>query len=187
MGYSTWMSVGVADKGRMSQEDAEKAFVEVCDYIDLDDEKYERCVKDLETAGSDNNGTSLESLVEISRKYPELIFEGSIDGSLEDSSDLSVYRIQNGKMERIFADQTYAPFAEILTEAEAYAARRWPHRDREVGDILSALKTLLKDPKDRTTPALRKANPNHATNKRLLRIAIAALEAIMDAANVPAE
>lgn len=184
MGYSTWMSVGVADKGRMSQEDAEKAFVEVCDYIDLDDEKYERCVKDLETAGSDNNGTSLKSLVEISRKYPELIFEGSIDGSSEDSSDLSVYRIQNGKIERIFADQTYAPFAEILTEAEAYAARRWPHRDREVGNILSALKTLSKD---RTTPALRKVNPNHVTNKRLLHIAIAALEAIMDAANVPAE
>lgn len=186
MSYRTWMNVKVVDYGDMTPNEVGDAFTDVCDEMDLNLEERNIYPKENEftTAGEDNNTQSFDSLVDVSKKYPKITFEGDIDGTSEESDNQSVFRVRNGVCERIFMEKNYKPFAKVLTEQETYVARRWPHRDREVGDILAALRTLSKN---RATPALRKANPNRTTNKRLLGIAIAALEAVMEAAEEPVD
>ena len=116
MGYRTWVTMEVKDHGTMTKEETKKAFEELCEKADLMCE--ERNLEDLQTSGEDNNLCSLSTFVEESKRYPQLLLEGSIDGAIEDSSDQRMVRIRDGQAETVMAEITYAPFETLLTDRE---------------------------------------------------------------------
>lgn len=116
MGYRTWVTMEVKDSGTMTKEETRKAFTKMCEKADLMSEELN--TEDLQTAGEDNNGCSLETFVQESKKYPELLLEGSVDGTSEDSEDQRKVRIRNGQIETVMAEITYEPFEKLLTAQE---------------------------------------------------------------------
>ncbi len=116
MGYRTWVTMEVKDSGTMTKEETRKAFTEMCEKADLMSEELNP--EDLQTAGEDNNNCSLETFVEESKKYPELLLEGSVDGTTEDNDDQRMVRIRGGEIETVMAEITYEPFEKLLTAQE---------------------------------------------------------------------
>lgn len=116
MGYRTWVTMEVKDSGTMTKEETRKAFTEMCEEAMLMSEELNP--EDLQTAGEDNNNCSLETFVEESKKYPELLLEGSVDGTTEDSEDQRMVRIRDGQIETVMAEITYEPFEKLLTAQE---------------------------------------------------------------------
>lgn len=116
MGYRTWVTLEVKDSGTMTKEESKKAFKELCEKAELMGEELD--LEDMQTAGEDNNGCSLDTFTEESKKYPELLLEGSVDGATEDSDDRRKVRIRGGQIETIMADITYEPFEKLLTAQE---------------------------------------------------------------------
>jgi single-stranded DNA-binding protein len=128
MGYRTWITITVIDRGSMTEEDAAQAFDKICEEACLN--SMEKSREDLQMSGEDNNGCCLELVTEMSKSYPELLFDGSVDGASEDSDDQRQIRIRNGEIETVYADITYAPFKKILTKEEDETRRRLQSRNR---------------------------------------------------------
>lgn len=116
MGYRTWVTLEVKDSGTMTKKQAQEAFKELCEKAELMSEELN--LEDLQTAGEDNNGHSLDTFTEESKKYPQLLLEGSVDGATEDSDDRRKVRIRGGQIETVMADITYEPFEKLLTVQE---------------------------------------------------------------------
>lgn len=116
MGYRTWVTLEVKDSGTMTKEESRKAFMELCEKAELMSEELN--LEDLQTAGEDNNGNSLDTFTEESKKYPQLLLEGSVDGTTEDSEDLRKVRIRGGQIETVMVEHTYEPFEKLLTAQE---------------------------------------------------------------------
>lgn len=149
MGYETYIQISVIEQGSMTRKEAKKAFNDICEEIDICDEI--RSVPDLQTEGNDNNGESFKSLVDASTQYPEMLFEGTIDGTREDSNDQRVFRIKNGKNEVIFMKTAYDPFTQILTKKETEFYTEHPGYNKDLINVLVALRKILAD----------KSNPIH--------------------------
>lgn len=116
MGYRTWVTMEVKDSGTMTKKETRKAFKELCEKAELMSEELN--LEDLQTAGEDNNGNSLDTFIEESKKYPELLLEGSVDGTTEDSEDQRKVRIRGGQIETVMVKLTYEPFEKLLTAQE---------------------------------------------------------------------
>lgn len=134
MSNRTWITLAVVAFGAMSREQAENAFKDICDNLDLID--TERNVKDLQVAGTDTGGSSLEACVTMSKQYPDLLFEGFVDGTVDDSDDQRKVRIRNGVIETVYADIVFKPFRKLLTESEVQPqAPRQLNRSEIIGIV----------------------------------------------------
>lgn len=116
MSYTTSVNIRVLDHGTMTREEAKEAFDELCEKADLCME--DRNLEDLETDFKDNHDNAIKFLTEESKRYPQLLLEGHIDGTIEDSDDQRKVRIRGGRNETVIAEIIYEPFEELLTAQE---------------------------------------------------------------------
>lgn len=116
MSYTTFVNIRVLDHGTMTRKEAKEAFDELCEKADLCMEDSN--LEDLETEFEDNNNNAIKSFTEESKRYPQLLLEGYIDGTTEDSDDQRMVRIRDGQIETVMAEITYEPFEKLLTAQE---------------------------------------------------------------------
>lgn len=174
MSYTTWLNIKVVEHGLMTKEQVRKAFNDMCDEAGLNNE--ERDVETLSTAGEDNNYCSQETFVEKSAKYPEIILEGDVDGTSEESDNQQVIRIQNGRIEQIYMKKTFEPFTEILTLPERKFKDDFPYYDQGVANALTSLHDVSKS---RKTPMNRCKTFKAKCLRGALKVAVEAVGLVL--------
>ena len=130
MSYRTWIDIKIIEQGPMTDEQVLDAFNDIANNINLQEQCDDSEKRHI--SGGDNNGCDYRELIKMSKRYPHLLFEGEIDGTKEESDDQSVFRIRNGKSERIFAQLFYAPFDELLTNKEKALLKKKSQKSRIV-------------------------------------------------------
>lgn len=117
MGYRTFVNIQVIEfdttkenHSNTTQEAFEKIInsAEPCSF-----ERYED-----EASFEDNNGCTIDAIIEASKSEPGLLMEAAIDGTSEDSNDQRVIRIRNGETEEYSCKVIFEPFEVLVTDEE---------------------------------------------------------------------
>lgn len=113
MSYKTFVNINVHKYGpNQNEEDFKKLLKEAWN------EPGMLMISEDEAEFEDNNNNTIENIQIHSKKYPGMILEMYIDGTIEDSNDRRIARIQDGKMETVTAELHFPPFEFIQTDEE---------------------------------------------------------------------
>jgi hypothetical protein len=147
MGYSTYITIQIVHRRKVSREREKKAFETIINHA----EPCSCCLGDDECSFEDNNCSTLNQIVEYSKHFPFLLMEASGNG--DEYDDIWCMRIRGGKAETVRANICYAPFRELLNAQEKEAADWKASRsgkgrkayDRRIAKALRILQDLCRN------------------------------------------
>lgn len=117
MGYRTYVNIRVVEFDTAKENasaTAKEAFKDIinkaypCNLF-LDEE---------EASFDDNNGNTVDAIIEASKTEPGLLMEADIDGTTEDRDDQRRIRIRNGETEKYSCKVIFEPFEILVTDKE---------------------------------------------------------------------
>jgi hypothetical protein len=112
MGYRTWVNINAVSKmeaGKLKETLKKIGLATSLGQYEIHSDGFEF---------EDNNGNTVDAIIEESKKYPSILFEGSIDGTSEDSSDLREFRLKGGLYEEVLAKIRYPRFETVTSKKE---------------------------------------------------------------------
>ena len=132
MSYYTSTCVQIVHQDHLNPKWEQKAFKKIIDEARMDAEPLS-CNQSADDADfNDFNGRAVETVIEMSKKYPSLLLE--LHGSGEENDDVWTMRVRNGKTERVEAQVVYPVFKDLLSSKERKAAHWKAYRRHKSGD-----------------------------------------------------
>lgn len=109
MGYTTFVVINMIEHDCTTEKHASEEFQKLM----KESQVLNYQIEDDSAEFEDNNGNTLQAIVDNSKNYPGILLQGTVDGTSEDSFDLRTFRIRGGELEEHRAVITYPPFQTI--------------------------------------------------------------------------